>query len=107
MIQSEKLLILWFGSPALLVAGIFFMLYFRPEHFPGLLALGRLALGLGMVVTLFTAGSSLFLNIVQTGYLFESSRDILQLIFLAVAILVDLVFLLLIRRIQPVQREAN
>lgn len=103
---SEKLLLLWFGSPALLVAGIFFFLYFRPDEYAALLGLGRLALGLGAAIALFTIVAMIGLNLARFGFAIDSRTELLTLAFLALTILVNLVFLVLLRQRETTPPEA-
>lgn len=104
---SEKLLLLWFGSPALLVAGIFFFLYFRPAEYGALLGLGRLALGLEATIALFTMIAMIGLNLVRFGLVIDSRTEMLTLAFLGVIILINLVFLILLRHRDPNPREVT
>jgi hypothetical protein len=97
MSQAEKLLLLWFGSPTLIVAGIFFFLYFRPERYAILLNLGQLSLGLGIAVALFTIVGMIGLNLAKIGFAIDSRMELFMLFFLGLTILVNLVFLLLLR----------
>ena len=95
--EADKLLYLWFGSPALVVAAIFFFQYFRPGRYPGLHSLGRLALGLGIAVSLFTAGAILFYNLTRFGLAMDRNMLGLAFGFLGLSVLVDLLFLILTR----------
>jgi hypothetical protein len=103
---SEKLLCLWFGSPALVVAAIFFIEYFRPGLYPGLASLGRLALGLGVAVSLFTAGFILVSNLLQLGKALDSGAQFMVIAFLALTVAVDLILFILTRPGQENPAEA-
>jgi hypothetical protein len=105
--QTEKLLLLWFGSPGLIAAGLFFFLYFRPDQYSALLDLGKLSLGLGAVVSLAAIVGMVGLNLARMGFAIDNRVELLILSFLGLSVLVDLAFLVLFRHREENPPEAT
>jgi hypothetical protein len=105
--QTEKLLLLWFGSPGLIGAGLFFLLYFRPQGYAGLLDLGKLTLGLGVTVSLAAIVGMVVMNLARIGFAIDTRAELLILAFLGLSVLVDLAFLVLFRNRDENPPEAS
>jgi len=99
--QSEKLLFLWFGSPALMAASLFFFPYFRPNRYLTCLDPARLTIGFDAAVAFL-----IFLYTVTSGIsgldtkLLDDSRRVVYLLCIT-AIIIDCIILLLLSRGRP------
>ena len=96
---TEKLLFLWFGSPALMAASFFFFPYFKPERYQSCIDPARLTLGFDALVALIIAGFAIFSKLAGTD---ESPVNEFRPIIMSLgAIIIDCVILLMLSRGQP------
>ena len=97
--QTEKLLFLWFGSPALMAASFFFFPYFKPERYQACIDPARLTLGFDAMVAFVIC---IFALVSRFASSVELSLTEFRPIILSIgAIIIDCVILLLLSRSHP------
>lgn len=97
--QTEKLMFLWFGSPALMAASFFFFPYFKPERYRACIDPAKLTIAFDAVVALVICIFAVVSII--SGAAISQFNELQPIILSIGAIIVDCVILLLLSRSHP------
>lgn len=97
----ERWLLLWFGSPALMAASLFFFPYFRPGQYGACLGPARLTLGFDAAVA-FVVGAYALVELWTGGNSgLAPINDLNVAVYCAGFAIVDCLFLLALPRAKP------